>query len=344
MRIGVLTGGGDCPGLNAAIRAIVRCASDDGVSVLGIHNGFRGLVENDVIELTRASVIGILPRGGTILGTSRFNPLKDEACTKLLKENFAMHGLDALVVVGGEGSLSAARDLWRNHQIRLVGIPKTIDNDIYGTDYTFGFDTAVSIVTDAIDRLHSTAESHHRVMVIEVMGRHAGWIAAYGGIAGGADVILVPEHPFRISRVCDLLRLREQEARPVSIIVVAEDAHPHEEEDFLDEVAKAQIYRHGRLGGIGFYLAREIESRTGIDTRHANLGYVQRGASPSAFHHGLATRFGAHASALRETGRRARCYSTPRTTVAPPPSPPPPPRARSSPSTKRFITSPKSSS
>jgi ATP-dependent phosphofructokinase / diphosphate-dependent phosphofructokinase len=302
MRIGVLTGGGDCPGLNAAIRAIVRRASDDDVAVLGIHNGFRGLVENDVTELTRASVIGILPRGGTILGTSRFNPLKDEACTKLLKENFAMHGLDALVVVGGEGSLSAARDLWRNHQIRLVGIPKTIDNDINGTDFTFGFDTAVSIVTDAIDRLHSTAESHHRVMVVEVMGRHTGWIAAYGGIAGGADVVLVPEHPFRISRVCELLAHRKKDGRAFSIVVVAEDAHPHPDEVFLSEEQYAALYRHDRLGGIGEALAAVIEQCTGIQTRVTKLGYVQRGGSPTPFDRILATRFGLKAYEMIRTG------------------------------------------
>jgi 6-phosphofructokinase 1 len=302
MRIGVLTGGGDCPGLNAAIRAIVRCASDDAVAVLGIHNGFRGLVENDVIELTRASVIGILPRGGTILGTSRFNPLKDEACTKLLKENFKMHGLDALVVVGGEGSLSAARDLWRHHDMRLVGIPKTIDNDINGTDFTFGFDTAVSIVTDAIDRLHSTAESHHRVMVVEVMGRHTGWIAAYGGIAGGADVVLVPEHPFRISRVCELLAHRKKDGRAFSIVVVAEDAHPHPDEVFLSEDQYRALYRHDRLGGIGEALAAEIERCTGIQTRVTKLGYVQRGGSPTPFDRILATRFGLKAYEMIRTG------------------------------------------
>jgi len=302
MRIGVLTGGGDCPGLNAAIRAIVRCASDDGAFVLGIHNGFRGLVDDDVTELTRASVIGILPRGGTILGTSRFNPLKDEASTSLLKEDFAKHGLDALVVVGGEGSLSAARDLWRHHELRLVGIPKTIDNDINGTDFTFGFDTAVSIVTDAIDRLHSTAESHHRVMVVEVMGRHTGWIAAYGGIAGGADVVLVPEHPFRITRICELLAHRKKDGRAFSIVVVAEDAHPHPDEVFLSEDQYRALYRHDRLGGIGEALAAEIERCTGIQTRVTKLGYVQRGGSPTPFDRILATRFGLKAYEMIRTG------------------------------------------
>src|SRR3984893_2119747 len=224
MRIGLLTGGGDCPGLNAAIRAIVRRAAADDVEVLGVRNGWSGLVENDGVELNRAWVTGILPRGGTILGTSRFNPLKDANSLERLKENWLTHRLAGLIVVGGEGSLSAALDLWRDHQLNLVGMPQTIDNDINGTDFTFGFVTAVSIVTDAVDRLHSTAESHHRVMVVEVMGRHTGWIAAYGGLAGGADAILVPERPFRLSEVCGLLDARKKEGRAFSIIVVAEDA------------------------------------------------------------------------------------------------------------------------
>src|SRR2546426_11277110 len=298
MRIGILTAGGDCPGLNAVIRAVVRRASADDVDVLGIKNGWRGLVENDHLELTRASVLGILPRGGTILGTSRLNPLKDPQLMGRLKENLRVLRLDGLIVVGGEGSLSVARDLWSDHQVQLVGIPKTIDNDIRGTDFTFGFDTAVSIVTDAIDRLHSTAESHHRVMVVEVMGRHTGWIAAYGAIAGGADVVLVPEHPFRVSRVCDLLINRKQDGRAFSIVVVAEDAHPHPEEPFLSDDACARIYRHDRLGGIGEMLALEIERCTGIQTRVTKLGYVQRGGSPTAFDRILATRFGIKAYEL----------------------------------------------
>jgi phosphofructokinase-like protein len=303
MRIGVLTGGGDCPGLNAAIRAIVRRASADSVDVLGIRNGWLGLVENDCIELTRSTVTGILPRGGTILGTSRFNPLKDEQSVVCLKENWETHKLSGVAVVGGEGTLSAARDLWRDHQLQVVGIPKTIDNDICGTDFTFGFDTAVSIVTDAIDRLHSTAESHHRVMVVEVMGRHTGWIAAYGGIAGGADVVLVPEHPFRISRVCDLLESRKKNGHLFSIVVVAEDAHPHADEVFLTQDQFNAIYRHGRLGGIGEALAGEIETRTGIQTRVTKLGYVQRGGSPTPFDRILATRFGIKAYEMIREGR-----------------------------------------
>jgi 6-phosphofructokinase 1 len=299
LRVGILTGGGDCPGLNAVIRAVVRRAGlEDDAQVFGVKNGWRGLVEDDVELITRQTVIGILPRGGTILGTSRTNPHDGDDYPERIKAAWARHGLNALIVVGGEGTLRAARDMWRGHGLEIVGVPKTIDNDLDCTDFPFGFDTAVNTVMEAVDRLHATAESHHRVMVIEVMGRHAGWIAAYGGIAGGADVILVPEHPFRISRVCDLLRRRKELGTPFSIIVVAEDSHPHEDEDFLDEPAKAEIYRQGRLGGIGFYLAREIERRTGIDTRHANLGYVQRGGSPSAFDRVLATRFGVKAFEL----------------------------------------------
>ncbi|HYT50035.1 MAG TPA: ATP-dependent 6-phosphofructokinase [Pyrinomonadaceae bacterium] len=303
MRIGILTAGGDCPGLNAAIRAVVRRALADGVEVLGIRNGYLGLFESDVEPLTRATINGILPRGGTILGTSRFNPLKDEQCLTRFKENWQTHRLDGLIVVGGEGSLSAARDLWQKHQLPLVAIPKTIDNDICGTDFTFGFDTAVSIVTDAVDRLHSTAESHHRVMVVEVMGRHTGWIAAYGGIAGGADVVLVPEHPFRISRVCDLLGHRKKDGRAFSIVVVAEDAHPHPDEAFLTEEQSNAIYRHHHLGGIGEALAAEIERCTDIQTRVTKLGYVQRGGSPTAFDRILATRFGIKAYEMVREGQ-----------------------------------------
>lgn len=292
MRIGVLTGGGDCPGLNAAIRAIVRRANADKVEVLGFRSGWQGLVENDFIELDRSSVTGILPRGGTILGTSRYNPVKEPQSIPSLIENWTTHRLAGLIVVGGEGTLSAALELYRDHHLQLVGVPKTIDNDVCGTDFTFGFDTAVSIVTDAVDRLHTTAESHHRVMVVEVMGRHTGWIAAYGGIAGGADVILVPEHPFRISRVCDLLQVRKTQGRAFSIVVVAEDAHPHPDEPFLDEAQCNAIYRHDRLGGIGEALAREIERCTDIQSRVTKLGYVQRGGSPTAFDRLLATRFG----------------------------------------------------
>jgi 6-phosphofructokinase 1 len=306
--IGILTGGGDCPGLNAVIRAVVRCAVRDGINVLGIKNGWRGLVEDDVEVLTRQSVTGILPRGGTILGTSRLNPTKDPQMIEGLLANWKKHELSSLIVVGGDGSLAAARDLWRDYQLPIVGIPKTIDNDISGTDFTFGFDTAVSVVTDAVDRLHSTAESHHRVMVIEVMGRHTGWIAAYGSIAGGADMVLVPEHPFRLSEVCKVLQHRRDEGRAFSIIVIAEDAHPHADEPFLDRETSEQIYRHEQLGGIGNVLAQEIERCTNIEARVTKLGYVQRGGSPTAFDRVLATRFGIKAydmSRAAEWGRMA---------------------------------------
>ncbi len=298
--IGILTAGGDCPGLNAVIRAVVRRAVVVESEILGIKNGWRGLVEGDVEPLTRSSVTGILPRGGTILGTSRLNPLESSETLERLKQNWEKLGLNALIVVGGDGTLSAALDLWRDHHLPIVGIPKTIDNDIRGTDFTFGFDTAVGVVTDAVDRLHSTAESHHRVMVVEVMGRHTGWIAAFGGIAGGADVVLVPEHPFKLTRVCELLRHREEQGRAFSIVVVAEDAHPHPDEDFLGGELSAELYRHDKLGGIGNVLAHEIERCTGIETRVTKLGYVQRGGSPTPFDRVLATRMGVKAYEMVE--------------------------------------------
>jgi ATP-dependent phosphofructokinase / diphosphate-dependent phosphofructokinase len=297
LRVGILTGGGDCPGLNAVIRAVVRrgLSAPGDVRILGIKNGWRGLIDDDVEELSRKSISGILPRGGTILGTSRVNPENDEGCLTLISRTWQRHGLNALIVVGGEGTLKAARDMWRDHQYPIVGIPKTIDNDLGGTDFSFGFDTAVNIVTDAVDRLHTTAEAHHRVMVIEVMGRHTGWIAAYGGIAGGADIILVPEHPFRISRVCESLLRRKEQGSAFSVIVVAEDARPHDEENFLTDEVRAEIYKAGRLGGVGFHLAHEIETRTGLEARVTNLGYIQRGGTPTAFDRILATRFGVKA-------------------------------------------------
>src|SRR5436305_12282485 len=301
-RLGILTAGGDCPGLNAVIRAVVRRALEDDAEVIGVKNGWRGLAEGDVEPLTRASVKGILPRGGTILGTSRLNPLDSPQTLDRVKRNWNKFGLEALIVVGGEGSLAAAFDIWRDHNFPIVGIPKTIDNDIRGTDFTFGFDTAVGVVTDAVDRLHSTAESHHRVMVVEVMGRHTGWIAAYGGIAGGADVVLVPERPFRITNVCELLSNRKKDGRAFSIIVVAEDAHPHPDEEFLTEEQNSSICRHDRGGGIGEALAAKIEQCTQIQTRVTKLGYVQRGGSPTAFDRILATRFGIKAYEMVRAG------------------------------------------
>lgn len=308
-RIGILTSGGDCPGLNAVIRAVVRRAALSSTDVLGVKNGWRGLIEGDIQPLTRSSVTGILPRGGTILGTSRATPTKDAQTIEAIKHNWQVFDIAGLIVVGGEGTLRGALELWRNHSLPLVGVPKTIDNDLNGTDRTFGFDTAVGVVADAIDRLHSTAESHHRVMVVEVMGRHTGWIAAYGGIAGGADVILVPEYPFRFSRVCELLKQRQQQGRAFSIIVVAEDARPALEEDFLGDDTRAAIYQHDRLGGIGALLAREIEERLKVETRVTQLGYVQRGGSPTAYDRVLATRFGVKAFEMIEAGEWGRMVS-----------------------------------
>jgi ATP-dependent phosphofructokinase / diphosphate-dependent phosphofructokinase len=293
--VGILTGGGDCPGLNAVIRAVVRRAIAKHIRVLGIRNGWLGLIDNDVEPLTRYSISGILPRGGTIIGTSRTNPFESQENLQKIRDNWRKFGLDALIVVGGDGTLKAALRMWRDEHYPLVGVPKTIDNDLRGTDFTFGFDTAVSIATNAIDRLHTTAESHHRVMVVEVMGRHTGWIAACSAIAGGADIVLVPEVPFRISKVCELLKHRKEAGRAFSIVVVAEDARPHPSEDFLTPEQRQQVYKYGRLGGLGLLVANKIESLTHIETRVTVLGYVQRGGTPTAFDRILATRFGINA-------------------------------------------------
>jgi 6-phosphofructokinase 1 len=267
----------------------------DRISVLGIHSGWQGLIEGDMEPLTRYSVAGLQYKGGTILGTSRYNPIENEEDLTRIQENWRKHGLGALIVVGGNGTLSAAMRMWRDHGYPIVGIPKTIDNDIPGTDYTFGFDTAVSIATEAIDRLHTTAEALHRVMVVEVMGRHAGWIATCAGMAGGADLILVPEIPFRISEICDMLLKRREMGRPFSIIVVAEDARPNSDEDFLTADQRARVYREDHLGGIGEIIGRQIESRTGLSARVTVLGYIQRGGTPTAYDRVLATRVGVHA-------------------------------------------------
>jgi ATP-dependent phosphofructokinase / diphosphate-dependent phosphofructokinase len=296
--LGLMTGGGDCPGLNAVIRAVVRRALAENVSVFGVYAGWQGLIEGNVAPLTRHSVAGIQYKGGTILGTSRCNPLSNDEWLSRIAANWSRFGLSSLIVVGGNGTLSCSMRMWRDHGIPLVGIPKTIDNDVPGTDYTFGFDTAVSIATEAIDRLHTTAEALHRVMVVEVMGRHSGWIAAYAGIAGAADLILVPEIPFRVSEICQLLAKRRELGRPFSIVVVAEDAKPHFDEDFLTEEQKALVFREGHLGGIGHFVAQQIEKRAGIETRVSVLGYIQRGGSPTAYDRVLATRFGVHAVEL----------------------------------------------
>ena len=301
MRVGVLTGGGDAPGLNAVIRAIVRKGIDEyGHVILGFKDGWRGPLEGDVEPLTVESTRGILPRGGTILGTSRTNPFKSEDGAERVLETLRAHKVDALIPIGGEDTLGAAAKL-AAEGLNVVGVPKTIDNDLGGTDYTFGFDTAVQIATDAIDRLHTTAESHHRVMVVEVMGRHAGWIATYAGMAGGADVILVPERPFDIDRVARHIRKRTTRGRYFSIVVVAEGAQPAEGTLVVQEGEK-DAFGHVRLGGIGNLVARELEERTGYETRVTALGHVQRGGTPTAFDRVLATRFGGKAVELLMRG------------------------------------------
>src|SRR6266446_1536714 len=297
MRIGVLTGGGDCPGLNAVIRAVVRKgAFHYGDEFVGFLEGWRGLLEDKTMILDLATVGGILPRGGTILRTSRTNPAKHSDGLQRCAEALKNKGCDALIAIGGDDTLSVAQKLFTNG-VRVVGVPKTIDNDLAGTDFTFGFDTAVNVATGAIDRVHTTAEAHNRVMVVEVMGRDSGWIAMYSGIAGGADVILIPERPFDVDKVAETIRLRHGRGRYFSIVVVAEgakfsaDTDPSHGAPVLQDMDKDE-FGHAKLGGIGNILAREIEKRTGFEARSVVLGHIQRGGSPSAFDRVLATRYG----------------------------------------------------
>ncbi|HEX6117334.1 MAG TPA: 6-phosphofructokinase [Solirubrobacterales bacterium] len=291
MRIGVLTGGGDCPGLNAVIRAIVRKGIDVyGDELIGFRDGWRGVLDADHEDLTIESTRGILHRGGTILGTSRTNVYKDEEGPALAAQTFADLELDGLIAIGGEDTLGAANKLHADGT-PVLGVPKTIDNDLGGTDVTFGFDTALSVASEAIDRLHTTAESHHRILICEVMGRHAGWIALHSGVAGGADVILIPERPFDIDEVCAMLHRRKARGRGFSIVVAAEGATAKEGQ-FATADGGVDEFGHPRLGGIGHALEREIEDRTGYETRATVLGHVQRGGTPTARDRVLATRFG----------------------------------------------------
>jgi ATP-dependent phosphofructokinase / diphosphate-dependent phosphofructokinase len=301
MRLGVLTGGGDCPGLNAVIRGVVRRGvRAHGMEFVGIQDGWRGLLDDATQPLGIADTTGILPRGGTILGSSGANPYRFEGGPKRVVATLERHRLDGLVVIGGEGTLGAAARL-AEEGVRVVGVPKTIDNDLGGTDVTVGFHTAVQVATDAIDRLHSTAESHDRVMLVEVMGRHAGWIAVYAGMAGGADAILIPEQPFDLDQGCDHLRHRHASRSSFSIVVVAEGAVPRES---TLELPEPPLDENGfpRLGGVANHLAPEIEKRTGFQTRVTILGHLQRGGSPVAFDRVLGTRFGIAASDLAAAG------------------------------------------
>jgi ATP-dependent phosphofructokinase / diphosphate-dependent phosphofructokinase len=291
MRIGLLTGGGDCPGLNAVIRAVVRSAIDAyGDHVIGFCDGWRGVMEDSFEELTIESTRGILPRGGTILRSSRTNPYKREGGPQKVRETLASHGVDALIAIGGEDTLGVANQL-HGEGVHVIGVPKTIDNDLGATDVTFGFDTALQVASDAIDRLHTTAESHNRILVVEVMGRHAGWIALHSGLAGGADVILIPEIPFDIDEACRHIRRRHGRGRYFSIVVAAEGAVPKAGTMALT-AGELDEFGHPRLGGIGVRLEQEIERRTGFETRATVLGHVQRGGTPTAFDRVLATRFG----------------------------------------------------
>ncbi|WP_224372425.1 6-phosphofructokinase [Hyalangium versicolor] len=311
MKVAVLTGGGDCPGLNAVIRAVVRRASEHGFEMMGLRDGWKGLLEDNHFRLTRETTSGILHRGGTILGTSRVNPFKVEGGLEKVKKAVERNGIHAVIAIGGEGTLSAATRM-SQEGLRIVGVPKTIDNDLNGTDFTFGFDTAVTIATDAIDRLHSTAESHKRVIVCEVMGRHVGWIATYAGIAGGADVILVPEIPADLAGVAEHIQRRHASGRTFSIVVVAEGTRVKMSEDKGEQlITSGALDEAGRprLGGVGSIVAHEIERRTGFETRVSVLGHIQRGGVPTAHDRVLATRYGVHACDMVARGEFGKMAS-----------------------------------
>jgi phosphofructokinase-like protein len=315
MRIGIMTGGGDCPGLNAVIRAVVRRSTDRRHEMVAVRDGWKGLTDGIFAPLGRREVSGILPRGGTILGTTRTNPYKVDGGVEEVLRHFSQEKLDALVAIGGEDTLGVAARLHREHDFPVVGVPKTIDNDLSGTDYTFGFDTAVTIATEAIDRLHTTAESHNRVMVVEVMGRHTGWIAVMSGIAGGADVIMIPERPITVEDACKELSKRHASGKDFSIVVVSEGYEltyeSGEHRLVADESRDTDQFGHVVLGGVGGALAHEIEERTGFETRVTVLGHVQRGGTPTPRDRVLATRFGLKASDLsheRRFGRMAALH------------------------------------
>lgn len=305
MKIGVLTGGGDCPGLNAVIRAVIRKSDKFGFRVIGINNGWKGLLDLSYRDLLPDMASGILHVGGTILGTSRTNPYKHEGGRDIVLKNVSRLDLGAIIAIGGEDTLGVAKNLF-DEGLNVVGVPKTIDNDLSGTDYTFGFDTAVTIATEAIDRLHSTAESHNRIMVVEVMGRNTGWIATYAGLAGGADVILIPEKPFDLDEVCELLMKRHMRGKKFSIVVVAEGAKiavsKESDGQLITQETRVDEFGHVRLGGIAQVIATEIEKKTGFETRFVVLGHIQRGGSPTPHDRVLATRFGICATEMVKKG------------------------------------------
>lgn len=307
-KIGVLTGGADCPGLNSVIRAVVRKGIQEGYLITGIKNGWVGLIENDTRILDLRSTTGILDRGGTILGTSRVNPLDNPEHLQLIKDNYKRNGFDALITVGGEETLKIALALHKKGIVRVVGVPKSIDNALSGTDYAFGFDTAVNIATECIDRLHTTAESHHRIMVIEVMGLYTGWIAVEAGIAGGADIILIPEIPVNVEEVCESLKERHRRGKNFSIIVISEGTKINNLPARLLSESQTPGEKR-RFGSVGEVLAKMIEDITGYETRVSVLGYIQRGGSPTAFDRLLSTRFGVKAVELVKEGRFGKMVS-----------------------------------
>ena len=305
-KIGILTGGADCPGLNSVIRAVVRKAIEEGYVVTGVKNGWNGLIENDMRVLDYRLTSGILDRGGTILGTSRMIPPLPKGKGRIIAENFKRSGMDALIAVGGEDTLKIALELLSIYSLPIVGVPKSIDNALSGTDYTFGFDTAVNVATECIDRLHTTAESHHRIIVIEVMGLHTGWIALDAGIAGGAHYILTPEYPIKIDKVCASLRARHKRGKSFSIIVVSEGARI---EGFSDAQMDEKFGRRHRIGRIGEILAELIEEKTKYETRVSVLGHIQRGGTPTAYDRIIGTRFGFKAVELVKEGKFGKMVS-----------------------------------
>jgi len=319
MKVGILTGGGDAPGINAVLRAIVRKAIQDyAYETVGIKDGWRGLVEGEFIPLDLKTLVGMLPKGGSILGTSRTNPFKSGDGAKCILRNVSEHGIEAVIAIGGEDTLGVAYKLYEMG-LPVVGVPKTIDNDLVGTDYTFGFQTAVAIACEALDRLHTTAESHHRVIILEVMGRYTGWIALEAGIAGGADVILIPEKPFEIEEICECIKKRQKRGRNFSIVVAAEGAKPKGGEEIVYS-SGVDEFGHARFGGVGYYIGKEIEKRfENIDTRVVVLGHLQRGGSPIAFDRVLATRFGIAAIDLVHEGRFGQMVGIQGNTVVPVP-------------------------